>query len=67
MHCIECFGPDRAIFASDFPVAGLHASFDEVYGSFKTITGQLSAEEQHALFFATAARIYRLDGFSSAG
>jgi predicted TIM-barrel fold metal-dependent hydrolase len=66
MHCIECFGPHRAMFASDFPVAGLHASFDEVYESFKTITEPLSAEEQQALFFATAARVYRLDGLSSA-
>ncbi len=60
MHCIDCFGPERAMFASDFPVAGLHANFDEVYGSFKTIVQDLSADEQHALFFATAQRIYRL-------
>jgi predicted TIM-barrel fold metal-dependent hydrolase len=54
------------MFASDFPVAGLHASFDDVYRSFKTITAQLSTDEQHALFFATAERIYRLGEFSSA-
>ena len=60
MHCIDCFGPHRAMFASDFPVAGLHASFDEVYGSFKTIVRDLTLEEQHALFYGTAKRIYRL-------
>lgn len=27
-HCLDCFGPDRTMLASDFPVAGLHASFD---------------------------------------
>lgn len=64
MHCIECFGPDRAMFASDAPVAGLHASFDEVYGSFKEITADLSAAEQRALFFGTAQRIYRVPGHS---
>ncbi len=37
LHCIDCFGPQRSMFASDFPVAGLHATFDEVYGSFKMI------------------------------
>lgn len=67
MHCIDCFGPDRAMFASDFPVAGLHASFDEVYDSFRTIVSPLSQEEQAALFFGTAKRIYRLDALSSAG
>ncbi len=63
--CIDCFGPDRAIFASDFPVAGLHATFDEVYGAFKAITADLSPSEQHALFFGTAQRTYRLDNLPS--
>ncbi|PWK76715.1 amidohydrolase family protein [Aminobacter sp. AP02] len=67
MHCIECFGPERAMFGSDFPVAGLHATFDEVYDSFKAITADLSGAEQGALFFDTAKRIYRLDDNSSAG
>ena len=29
--CIEAFGVERSMFASDFPVAGLYASFDEVF------------------------------------
>jgi predicted TIM-barrel fold metal-dependent hydrolase len=65
-HCLECFGTARAMFASDFPVAGLHASFDDVYDAFKAIASQLSADEQRALFFANAARLYRLDDPSSA-
>jgi predicted TIM-barrel fold metal-dependent hydrolase len=55
LHCPECFGVARALFASDFPVAGLHGSFDEVYDAFKAIASQLSADEQRALFFANAA------------
>jgi predicted TIM-barrel fold metal-dependent hydrolase len=65
LHCLECFGVARAMFASDFPVAGLHASFDEVYDAFKAIASKLSADEQRALFFANAARLYRFDDFSS--
>jgi len=60
-HCIECFGAARAMFASDFPVAGLHASFDEVFDSFKTITADLSADEHASLFYGNARRIYRLE------
>ncbi|CAN7638505.1 amidohydrolase family protein [Mesorhizobium amorphae] len=67
VHCIDCFGAQRAMFGSDFPVAGLHASFDEVYDSFKIIAAGLSADEQTALFFGNAKRIYRLDEPSSAG
>ncbi|TGQ63863.1 hydrolase [Mesorhizobium sp. M00.F.Ca.ET.186.01.1.1] len=67
LHCIDCFGPGRAMFGSDFPVAGLHASFDAVYDGFKAIVADLSADEQTALFFGSAKRIYRLDELSSPG
>ncbi|MEP6563553.1 MAG: amidohydrolase family protein [Mesorhizobium sp.] len=66
LHCIDCFGAGRAMFGSDFPVAGLHASFDDIYDSFKTIAVDFSADEQTALFFGNAKRIYRLDDMSSA-
>jgi predicted TIM-barrel fold metal-dependent hydrolase len=59
-HCLDCFGPARTMFASDFPVAGLHASFDDVYAVFRTVAASLSLEEQRALFFTTANDTYRL-------
>ena len=34
LHCIACFGPSRAMFASDFPVSGLHADFAAVNSNF---------------------------------
>jgi predicted TIM-barrel fold metal-dependent hydrolase len=65
LHCVECFGARRAMFASDFPVAGLHATFDEVYDSFKAIASEFSEDEQRALFFDNARRVYRMDDISS--
>ncbi|WP_431324436.1 amidohydrolase family protein [Rhizobium sp. YTU87027] len=59
-HCLGCFGPSRCMFASDFPVAGLHASFDEVYEVFRRAGEPLSIDEQRALFFTTANDTYRL-------
>ncbi|MBV9749057.1 MAG: amidohydrolase family protein, partial [Acetobacteraceae bacterium] len=38
LHCIECFGTDRTVLATDWPVASMAASFDEIYGTFKRIT-----------------------------
>ena len=64
--CIEAFGTERSMFASDFPVAGLYASFDEVFDSFKTITADFSPAEQAALFHDNARRFYRLDSGSPA-
>jgi predicted TIM-barrel fold metal-dependent hydrolase len=66
MPCIEFFGSERAMFASDFPVAGLHADFTSLYGAFREIACRLTLDEQQALFFDTANRIYRL-GLSAPG
>lgn len=59
-HGLDCFGPARAMFASDFPVTGLHASFDEAYAVFRAAAAPLSLDEQRALFFTTANETYRL-------
>jgi predicted TIM-barrel fold metal-dependent hydrolase len=61
LHCIDCFSPARSVFASDAPVSGLHATFDEVWDSFKAITAGFSADEQAAMFHGNAWRLYRFD------
>lgn len=66
LTCLECFGAGRAMLGSDFPVAGLHATFDEVWDAFRTITADLTLDEQHALFCGTAARTYGLHDVASA-
>lgn len=60
LACIEAFGTDRAMFASDAPVMSLWASYDEVFSAFKAIVADFSAAEQRALFHDNAARIYRI-------
>ena len=59
-HAIDAFGVERCMFASDFPVAGLHGGADAVYTSFKTIVADLTQAEQRALFHDNAVRVYRL-------
>jgi len=61
LACLDAFGPARSLFASDFPVAGLHASFDQVWDGFKAITADLTPAEQRALFHDNARRLYRVD------
>jgi predicted TIM-barrel fold metal-dependent hydrolase len=65
LRCLDAFGPERAMFASDFPVAGLHATFDKVYGAFKTIVSGFSASERARSSFDNAKRTYRIDVSSS--
>lgn len=58
LYCIEAFGPDRAMFASDRPVSGIWMSFDQMYSIYGKVAATLSDAERHALFAGTAARIY---------
>jgi predicted TIM-barrel fold metal-dependent hydrolase len=59
-RAIELFGVDRCLFASNFPVDGLHGTFDELYTTYAEITTGLDADSRDKLFAATAERVYRL-------
>ena len=49
------------MFASNYPVDGLRASYDLIYDSFKTIVAGFSREDQEKLFSKNAAAFYRID------
>jgi predicted TIM-barrel fold metal-dependent hydrolase len=55
---IGTFGPDRCMFASNFPVDGLHGTLQELFTSYATICSGLPADEVDALFAGTAERVY---------
>jgi len=57
---IELFTPARAMFASNFPVDGLHASYDAVWDAFDAITAHDLPETRDALFRDTARRFYAI-------
>ncbi|HUB96079.1 MAG TPA: amidohydrolase family protein [Stellaceae bacterium] len=59
--CIEAFGPDRAMFESNFPVDKQSCSYAALWNAFKRFAGPYSEAEKKALFFGTAARVYRLE------
>jgi predicted TIM-barrel fold metal-dependent hydrolase len=58
--CIECFGAERCMFASNFPVDRLMADYGRLWRAFDSITGDLSQTERDALFRGTAERVYRI-------
>lgn len=60
LAAIDTFGVARAMFASNFPVDGLCASFDEIYSSFDELTRGFFEEERRALFHDNAVRFYRM-------
>ncbi len=61
LETIELFGPERCMFASNFPVAGLRIDFDSLYNAYKSMVEDFSDREKLQLFRDTAAAAYRLD------
>ena len=60
-HAIECFGAERCMFESNFPVDKLSCSYRTLWNAFKKIAAGASTAEKAALFHDTAARVYRLE------
>jgi len=60
-HTIECFGADRCMFESNFPVDRLSISYHVLWNALKKIAATYSEEEQTAMFSGTASRVYKLD------
>jgi L-fuconolactonase len=58
-HTIEAFGVDRCLFASNFPVDGMHGTLDELYTAYSAVTSGVGADARDKLFAANAERIYR--------
>jgi predicted TIM-barrel fold metal-dependent hydrolase len=58
--CIEAFGPQRAMFESNFPVDKGTCSYQVLWNTFKRIATGHSADEKTALFSGSAAKAYRL-------
>ena len=58
--CIEAFGPERAMFESNFPVDKSCCSYRVMWNVFKRMARHFSAHEKKSLFAGNAVRVYRL-------
>ncbi len=60
LHTIDCFGPQRCMFESNFPVDRLSISYHVVWNGFKKIVADFSEAEKDMMFSGTATRVYNL-------
>jgi predicted TIM-barrel fold metal-dependent hydrolase len=60
-HTLDCFGPDRCLFESNFPVDRLSLSYRTLGNAVKKIVQDCSPGERDAVFYGTAARVYQLE------
>ena len=58
-HCLEVFGVDRCMFASNFPVDAMHGTFDALYSTYARLTETLGDDARDKLFAGNAERVYR--------
>jgi L-fucono-1,5-lactonase len=60
-HVLECFGPDRLMYGSDWPVCLLAGSYDRVIDALKTVLDPpLDEAATQAVYGGNAARFYKL-------
>lgn len=59
-HALDCFGPGRTMFGSDWPVCRLAAEYDAVCVQAESAAAGLAAGEREQLFGGTATRCYGL-------
>ena len=60
LELIERLGPQRVLFASDFPTDKLFSSYDYILNFFVGISAGFSEGEQRAMWGRNANRVYRL-------
>lgn len=60
-HVLECFGPERVMWGSDWPVLELAGTYSDWLQAAETMTKQYSEAERQAIFSGTASRFYRLN------
>jgi L-fuconolactonase len=55
---LDCFGPERCMFGSDWPVCLLAGSYRQVIEALHEALGPLGSSEREAIFGKTAATFY---------
>ena len=60
LYTIDCFGPERCMFESNFPVDKLSLSYVVYWNAMKKLVAEFSEPEKEAMFRGTATRVYKL-------
>lgn len=55
---LECFGPQRCMFGSDWPVCELAGTYEQVHSALTECLGPLGQSENDAIFGKTATSFY---------
>jgi len=59
-HTIDCFGPERCMFESNFPIDRFSLGYVTYWNAMCELAKGFSADERAAMFAGTARRVYGL-------
>ncbi len=59
-HAVECFGWNRVLFGSDWPVCNLAGGYERWFAAVEEMLAGVSPGDRSEFFSRTAKRIYRL-------
>ena len=59
-QALECFGPARLMYGSDWPMTVPGGGYDAHWGPVRELVGELSPVEQEQILYGTARRTYGL-------
>ena len=60
LHTLDCFGSERCMFESNFPVDKQSVSYHVIWNAYKKMVKGYSETEKSNLFYGTADRVYKL-------
>ncbi|MFN7225215.1 MAG: amidohydrolase family protein [Paracoccaceae bacterium] len=60
MHLLDCFGPERIVWGSDWPVVTINSTLPDWVDFTRTLLAPLTADERRAIGSETARKIYQL-------
>lgn len=61
LELVDRFGPERVLFASDFPTDKLFCTFERIATLLSEVGARFSDHEKRAMFGRNADRVYRLN------
>jgi predicted TIM-barrel fold metal-dependent hydrolase len=59
-ECVETFGPERSMFASNFHVERLFVTLPKLFRTYRRAVEDYTPAEQDTMFAGTAERVYRI-------
>jgi predicted TIM-barrel fold metal-dependent hydrolase len=60
LGCLDTFGVDRCMFASNWPIDKLFVTYEQLLAAFVQIVEECTPSEQEALFATNAEHVYRI-------